>query len=119
MLINDGLVRLRVEEVERCRAAAARVEVGGVVSLAEGREPARARYLPIPSITEQDRENLAFAVEHDVDFVALSFVRRAEDVEELRELIKEHGGRQRVDRQDREGRGASSSSTPSSPRPTA
>ena len=38
-----------------------------------------------------DRENLAFAVEHDVDYVALSFVRRAEDVEELRELIA--GGR--------------------------
>ena len=86
VMINDGLVRLRVEEASgpRCRC---RVEVGGVVSSQKGVN-LPGTYLPIPSITDQDRENLAFAVEHDVDFVALSFVRRAEDVEELRQLIK-------------------------------
>src|SRR3954468_1573330 len=94
VMINDGLVRLRVEEVEGPRARC-RVEVGGVVSSQKGVN-LPGTYLPIPSITEQDRENLVFAVEHDVDFVALSFVRRAEDVEELRQLIKGLGGRQRV-----------------------
>ncbi len=44
-------------------------------------------YLPIPSITDKDREHLAFAVEQDADYVALSFVRRAEDVEDLRAMI--------------------------------
>jgi pyruvate kinase len=94
VMINDGLVRLRVEEVEGSRARC-RVEVGGVVSSQKGVN-LPGTYLPIPSITDQDRQNLAFAVEHDVDFVALSFVRRAEDVEELRQLIKGHGGRQRI-----------------------
>ena len=53
-------------------------------------------YLPIPSITERDREHLAFAIEHDVDYLAQSFVRRAEDVEDLKRLIRDHGGRQRL-----------------------
>ncbi len=53
-------------------------------------------YLPIPSITDRDREMLEHAVRWDVDYVALSFVRRAEDVEDLKRLIQGLGGRQRV-----------------------
>jgi pyruvate kinase len=94
VLINDGSVRLRVEEARgpRCRCV---VEVGGMVTSHKGVN-LPGTYLPIPSITDSDRENLDFAIAHDVDFVALSFVRRAQDVEELRELIRERKGRQRV-----------------------
>ena len=41
----------------------------------------------LPAITEKDRRDIAFGLEHDVDFIALSFVRRPEDVAELRELL--------------------------------
>jgi pyruvate kinase len=43
-----------------------------------------------PSITDKDRADVVFAVEHDLDYIALSFVRRAEDVESLRALIPKH-----------------------------
>jgi pyruvate kinase len=94
VLINDGHVRLRVREArgQRCRCV---VEVAGPVTSYKGVN-LPGTYLPIPSITEKDREHLAFAVEQDADYVALSFVRRAEDVEDLRAMIAELGGRQRV-----------------------
>ena len=94
VLINDGHVRLRVRDAngQRCRCV---VEVAGAVSSYKGVN-LPGTYLPIPSITEGDRENLAFAVEQDADYVALSFVRRAEDVEDLRGMIAALGGRQRV-----------------------
>jgi pyruvate kinase len=94
VLINDGLVRLRVEEVQGARCLCL-CEVGGLISSQKGVN-LPGTFLPMPSITDQDRDNLQFAVEHDVDFIALSFVRRAEDVEELRRLVKQLGGRQRL-----------------------
>jgi pyruvate kinase len=94
VMIDDGHVRLRVEQTRgrRCRCT---VEVAGVVSSHKGVN-LPGTDLPFPSVTAADERNLAFAIEHDLDFVALSFVRRAEDVEQVRALIKEAGGRQRV-----------------------
>ncbi len=42
--------------------------------------------LPIPALTEKDREDMAFALEHGVDYIGLSFVQRAEDVAEARDI---------------------------------
>jgi pyruvate kinase len=94
ILINDGHIRLRVIEAtgQRCHC---KIEVGGDVTSYKGVN-LPGTYLPIPSITDKDREHLAFAVEQDADYVALSFVRRAEDVEDLRAMITALGGRQRV-----------------------
>jgi pyruvate kinase len=47
--------------------------------------------LAISSITDKDREDLAFICEMELDYVALSFVRAAADILELRKLMKEHG----------------------------
>ena len=47
--------------------------------------------LPVPSLTDKDKRDLAHALELDVDFVALSFVRSANDVRELRELLHDAG----------------------------
>jgi pyruvate kinase len=46
----------------------------------------------LPSITDQDRQDILFAIEHDIDYVALSFVRNAEAVREARRVIEEAGG---------------------------
>ena len=81
-------------DVDEPRGSSARVETGGL-SRQQGREPA-GHHLPIPSITEKDAADLAFALEHGVDYVALSFVRRADDVEDLRERIDAAGSRARV-----------------------
>jgi pyruvate kinase len=94
VLINDGLVRLRVAELEGHRAVCT-VELGGRISSGKGVN-LPGTYLPIPSITEADRANLTFALEQGVDYVALSFVRRPEDVEDLKKLIATAGARARV-----------------------
>ena len=89
VLIDDGHVRLRVEAVERGRARCT-VVVGGVVSSHKGVNLPGVP-LPIPSITRKDLEDLEFAMELEVDFVALSFVRSASDVRALRTLIEARG----------------------------
>ncbi len=94
VLINDGLVRLRVVE-SRERRVRCSVEIGGLVSSNKGVN-LPGTYLPIPSITDSDKENLQFALDHGVDYVALSFVRRPEDVEDLKKLIAVHGSSARV-----------------------
>jgi pyruvate kinase len=81
VLINDGLVRLAVEEVVDGRARC-RVVVGGEVGPHKGVNLPGVR-IPIPSMTEKDTADLEFALRLGVDYVALSFVRSADDVREL------------------------------------
>ncbi|MGH2934069.1 MAG: pyruvate kinase [Gaiellaceae bacterium] len=88
VLIDDGLVRLRVAEVSRGRARCA-VIVGGPVSSHKGVNLPGVP-LPIPSITRKDSEDLEWALHTGVDFVALSFVRSPADVRDLRSIIEQH-----------------------------
>src|SRR3954452_11943874 len=94
VLIDDGLVRLRVEEIELGRARCA-VVTGGVVSSHKGVNLPGVP-IPIPSITRKDMDDLELALEIGVDFVALSFVRSAADVRDLRALIEQAGSRAHV-----------------------
>jgi pyruvate kinase len=94
VMIDDGRVRLRVIEALGKRVRC-RIETGGLIRSQKGVN-LPGSYLPIPSITDRDREMLEHAVRWDVDYVALSFVRRAEDVEDLKRLVHGLGGRQRV-----------------------
>jgi pyruvate kinase len=89
ILIDDGLIRLRVDAVERGRARCA-VVVGGVVTSHKGVNLPGVP-IPIPAITRKDVADLEFALEIGVDYVALSFVRSAADVRDLRRLIDEAG----------------------------
>ncbi len=89
VLIDDGLVRLRVDEVESGRARCA-VLTGGVVSSHKGVNLPGVP-IPIPSLTRKDMDDLELALELGVDFVALSFVRSAADVRDLRALIEQAG----------------------------
>jgi pyruvate kinase len=94
VLIDDGLVRLRVEQIEQGRARCA-VVAGGVVSSHKGVNLPGVP-IPIPSITRKDMDDLELALEIGVDFVALSFVRSAADVRDLRELIEQAGSHAHV-----------------------
>ena len=87
---------------------------GGLLSSNKGMNlPGRA--LSTPALTEKDRRDLAFGLEHGVDYVALSFVRQAAGRRARRkELIRSLGGTAPADRQDREARGASTTSRRSS-----
>jgi len=87
VLIDDGLVRLRVDEVERGRARCA-VVVGGLVSSHKGVNLPGVP-IPIPSLTRKDVADLGWALDTGVDFVALSFVRSPADIRDLRALLEQ------------------------------
>jgi pyruvate kinase len=89
ILIDDGLVRLRVERVEAGRALC-RVVIGGVVKPHKGVNFPGVS-LPVPSLTEKDIADLEFALELGVDYVAQSFVRARADVAALRARIEQAG----------------------------
>ena len=94
VLIDDGLVRLRVETVESGRALCTVVE-GGIVSSHKGVNLPGVP-VPIPSLTRKDLDDLELACELGADFVALSFVRSAADVRDLRALIEQAGSQAHV-----------------------
>lgn len=86
-LLDDGRIRLRVEECGN-DFANTRVILGGELLQRKGINIPGAA-LPISSLTEKDRNDLEFGMELGVDWLALSFVQRPEDVDEARELIGE------------------------------
>ena len=87
--LADGLVQLTVEAVEggdaRCR-----VTGGGPVGDHQGVVLPRVTR-PVSCLTPKDREDLKFGLEHGVDYVAVSFVRSAADIQEVRRVLHEHG----------------------------
>ena len=89
LLIDDGLVRLRVEAVAGGKARCA-VVVGGIVAEHKGVNVPGVP-VPIPALTRKDAEDLEFALGMNVDFIALSFVRSAADVRDLKGLIEQAG----------------------------
>jgi pyruvate kinase len=94
VLIDDGLVRLRVEQVEHGRARCTVIS-GGLVSSHKGVNVPGVP-VPIPSLTKKDMDDLDFALDLGVDFVALSFVRSAADVRDLSDLIEAAGSHAHV-----------------------
>ena len=94
VLIDDGLVRLRVDTVNSGRATC-NVVVGGRITSHKGVNLPGVP-LPIPSLTVKDVADLEFALGLDVDYVALSFVRSATDVRELKAVIEKAGAHAHV-----------------------
>jgi pyruvate kinase len=86
ILLDDGRVRLRVLRVSG-RDVSAKVEVGGLLKDNKGLNLPGAA-ISVPTITEKDAEDLAFGQELGVDYVALSFVRSADDIRRAREHVK-------------------------------
>jgi pyruvate kinase len=89
VLIDDGMVRLQVEEVESGRARCG-IVVGGAVTSHKGVNLPGVP-IPIPALTRKDLEDLEFALGLGCDFIALSFVRSAADVRDLKALIEQDG----------------------------
>ena len=86
ILLDDGALELVVES-ETDTDVICRVEVGGLLKERKGINLPNT-VLPIPSMTEKDHADLEWAMEQNVDYIALSFVRKAEDCEEAIALIK-------------------------------
>ena len=86
ILLDDGAIELKVESATETDVTT-KVISGGWLNERKGINlPGTS--LPIPSLTEKDRKDLDWAIEQNVDYIALSFVRRAEDCREVKDLIK-------------------------------
>jgi pyruvate kinase len=90
LLIDDGKVRLRVLE-SGADFAQTECLVGGTLSNHKGVNVPNV-VLPISAVTEKDRADLSFALEHGADWIAFSFVQRPEDVAEARKLVGNAAG---------------------------
>ncbi|TAD88500.1 MAG: pyruvate kinase [Alphaproteobacteria bacterium] len=90
LLLDDGKIRLTIEDSSH-RHALCRVITGGALSNRKGVNVPQA-VLPVPALTDKDRRDLAFALDHGVDWIALSFVQRPDDVTEARKLVQGRAG---------------------------
>src|SRR5712691_5971853 len=90
LLLDDGKLRLKVTD---CGADFADTEIliGGTLSDHKGVNVPQA-VLPISAVTDKDRADLSFALQHGADWIALSFVQRPDDVAEARKLIGNAAG---------------------------
>lgn len=90
ILVDDGLVGLAVTKVDHANGEiVCVVNNSGVVKNKKGINVPGVK-TKLPGITEKDRADIIFGIENDIDFIAASFVRRASDVQEIRDLLKEH-----------------------------
>jgi pyruvate kinase len=90
LLLNDGRLRVEITKASKDRLDT-RVIFGGALSNRKGLNLPDT-VIPIPALTEKDRADLEAAANQGVDWIALSFVQRAEDVAEAKKLIRGRAG---------------------------
>lgn len=89
LLLDDGKMVLRVKSVTEDRIETM-VEVGGALSNRKGVNVPDV-VVPVPALTDKDRRDLSFAMQQGMDWIALSFVQRPEDLAEARKLMGGYG----------------------------
>ena len=89
ILIDDGLVGLKVKKIINDTDIECIVENGGIISNHKGVNVPKVK-LNLPAITEKDRLDIKFGIKEDVDFIAASFIRKASDVLAIREILEDN-----------------------------
>ncbi|NLN83496.1 MAG: pyruvate kinase [Firmicutes bacterium] len=95
VLLDDGNMSMRVLEIVDETDIVCQVLNNGELSDRKKVNLPGAK-ISIPALNPKDVEDIRFAVEHELDFIAASFIRKAEDVLEIRKVIEEFGGRQKI-----------------------
>ncbi|MDD3401928.1 MAG: pyruvate kinase [Hespellia sp.] len=90
VLIDDGLIELTVEKIEY-KEIICRIQNDGEISDCKGVNVPNV-HIKLPYMSQKDQNDILFGIEKQVDFIAASFVRSADDVRELREFLHNHGG---------------------------
>lgn len=90
ILVDDGLIELHVEKVEGTEVTC-RIINGGELGQKKGVNIPNVS-VNLPAITQKDREDIIWGIEHGFDYIAASFIRNAEAILEIKELLKAHGG---------------------------
>lgn len=89
ILIDDGLIELLVEQVDGTDIVC-RVKNGGELGERKGVNVPNVK-VRLPALTEKDKEDIAFGIEQGFDFIAASFVRNADCIHEIRDILNESG----------------------------
>jgi len=95
ILLDDGKIQMRVIETNRKDSVLCEVVHGGILTSRKGVNLPNTK-VSIPSLTEEDLVNLEFALQNDVEWIGLSFVRTGEDIVELKRIIARSGKSARV-----------------------
>ena len=90
ILVDDGLLKFEIVDIKD-KSIVCKVIAGGVIKNHKGVNVPNTNIL-LPSVTDKDKEDLKFGCEMGVDFVAASFIRKASDIIEIRELLNANGG---------------------------
>jgi len=94
ILIDDGLIETKVTDITSTDIIC-EVKNGGTISNRKGVNVPSV-HLSMPFISEKDRDDILFAIEHNYDFIAASFVRTAEDVKDIKKLLNEHNSQTKI-----------------------
>lgn len=94
ILIDDGLIDLEIERVEGTEMYC-RVVSGGELGQRKGVNVPKTK-VDLPGLTEKDRDDIRFGIEQGFDFIAASFVRNADVIREIRQMLKEAGSRMKI-----------------------
>ncbi|MDD6468102.1 MAG: pyruvate kinase [Erysipelotrichaceae bacterium] len=89
ILVDDGKITLTVVEKQE-KDIVCRVENSGIISTRKGVNVPNV-ILTMPFISEKDESDIRFAAQQDLDYIAASFVRRAEDIMDIRRILEEEG----------------------------
>ncbi len=109
VFIDDGSIHLKIESIEEgeivCKVSihlkiesieegeiVCKVMVGGILGERKGVNIPGAE-LSVPTLTEKDVRDIEWGMDHDMDYIAVSFVRRREDIMQVRRVVENHGGR--------------------------
>ncbi len=95
ILLDDGKVELKVLDIINRKEVKAKVVHGGVLSSKKGFNLPQTN-LSIPSITKKDVADIEFGLKHNVEWIGLSFVRKAEEIHELKNIIARHEKRTKI-----------------------
>lgn len=90
ILLDDGKIQLRVLRSNLIDTVWCEVVHGGILTSRKGVNLPNTK-VSIPSLTEEDLDNLFFVLEHDIEWIGMSFVRTAEDIIKLKEVIASKG----------------------------
>jgi pyruvate kinase len=88
-MIDDGKIEVMVQSVEANGDVKVKVTLGGIISSKKGINLPDTK-ISLPAMTEKDLEDTAFIIKEELDWVALSFVKRVADIEMLRAILNEH-----------------------------
>lgn len=95
ILLDDGKIQLKVLETNLKDTVTLKVIYGGKLTSNKGVNLPNTK-ISSPSLTEKDKQDLAFALKNNIEWIGLSFVRAAADIIELKSIIREHKSTARV-----------------------